>query len=67
VAQVWIDEFDKAWEEGTMFLLTMHPHIIGHRSRIVALELLLDHVRTKGGTWFSTHRGAAEYVLRNKP
>ena len=27
VMQVWIDEFDKAWEEGTMFLLTMHPHV----------------------------------------
>ena len=33
--QVYIDEFDKAWEEGTMFLLTTHPHIIGHRSRMV--------------------------------
>jgi len=48
VAQVWIDEYDKAWEEGTMFLLRMHPHIIGHRSRIVALELVLDHIRAKG-------------------
>jgi peptidoglycan/xylan/chitin deacetylase (PgdA/CDA1 family) len=62
VAQVWIDEFDKAWEERTMFVLTMHPHIIGHRSRIVALELLLDHIRARGGVWFATHRGAAEYV-----
>jgi hypothetical protein len=50
-----------------MFLLTMHPHIIGHRSRMVALELLLEHVRRKGGAWFSTHKGVAEYVLRNKP
>ena len=33
--QVYIDEFDKAYEEGTMFLLTTHPHIIGHRSRVV--------------------------------
>jgi peptidoglycan/xylan/chitin deacetylase (PgdA/CDA1 family) len=64
VAQVWMDEFDKAWDEGTMFVLTMHPHIIGHRSRIVALELLLDHIRAKGKVWFSTHRGAVEYVKR---
>jgi peptidoglycan/xylan/chitin deacetylase (PgdA/CDA1 family) len=62
VAQVWIDEFDKAWEEGTMFVLTMHPHISGHRSRIVALELLLAHIRAKGNVWFATHRQAAEYV-----
>lgn len=64
VAQVWMDEFDKAWEEGTMFVLTMHPHIIGHRSRIVALELLLDHIRAKGKVWFTTHRGAVEYLKR---
>ena len=64
VAQVWIDEFDKAWEEGTMFVLTMHPHIIGHRSRIVALEMLLTHIRGKREVWFATHREAAEYVKR---
>ena len=62
VAQVWIDEFDRAWEEGGMFLLTLHPHIIGHRSRIVALELLVDHIRAKGNVWFATHRDAADYV-----
>lgn len=62
VAQVWMDEFDKAWEEGTMFLLTMHPHISGHRSRIVALEMLLDHMKAKGDVWFATHEEAARYV-----
>jgi len=62
VMQVWIDEFDKAWEEGTMFLLTMHPHISGHRSRIVALEGLIAHIKAKGGVWFATHEEAARYV-----
>ena len=62
VMQVWIDEFDKAWEEGTMFLLTMHPHVIGHRSRIVALEGLIDHMQAKGGVWFGTHEEAARWV-----
>jgi peptidoglycan/xylan/chitin deacetylase (PgdA/CDA1 family) len=65
VAQVWIDEFDKAYEEGTMFVLTMHPHVIGHRSRMVALELLIEHVRAKGpNVWWATHGAAAEYVRR---
>jgi peptidoglycan/xylan/chitin deacetylase (PgdA/CDA1 family) len=62
VMQVWIDEFDKAWEEGTMFLLTMHPHVIGHRSRIVALEGLIEHIQQKGDVWFGTHEQAARYV-----
>lgn len=62
VLQVYVDEFDKAWEEGTMFLLTMHPHYIGHRSRIVILEELIDHMIERGDVWFATHREAAEYV-----
>ena len=47
-----------------MFLLTMHPHYMGHRSRIVILEELIDHIRRKGNVWFATHRQAAEYVLQ---
>jgi peptidoglycan/xylan/chitin deacetylase (PgdA/CDA1 family) len=62
--QVWIDEFDRAYQERTMFLLTMHPHIIGHRSRIVILERLIDYIQLKPGVWFATHRDAAEYALR---
>lgn len=60
--QVYIDEFDKAYDEGTMFLLTTHPHIIGHRSRIIILERLIDHIQARGRVWFATHRQAAEYV-----
>lgn len=62
VAQVWIDEFERAYADGTMLLLTMHPHITGHRSRIVALEQLITHIKTRPGVWFGTHRAAAEYV-----
>ena len=64
VARVWMDEFDKAYEEGTMFVLTMHPHISGHRSRIIALEQLIAHIESKGPgrVWWATHGAAAEYV-----
>ena len=64
VLQVFKDEFDVAYEEGTMFLLTMHPHITGHRSRILVLKELIDHIRRKDDVWFATHRQAAEYVKR---
>lgn len=60
--QVYIDEFDKAWAERGMFLLTVHPHIIGHRSRIIVLEKLIEHIKAKGGAWFATHQQLAEYV-----
>jgi peptidoglycan/xylan/chitin deacetylase (PgdA/CDA1 family) len=62
VLQVYKDEFDVAYAEGTMFLLTMHPHVIGHRSRIVILRELIEHIQSKSGVWFGTHRAAAEWV-----
>ncbi len=64
VAKVWIDEFDKAYDEGSMFVLTMHPHVIGHRSRLVALELVIAHIKSKDPrtVWWATHGEAAEYV-----
>jgi peptidoglycan/xylan/chitin deacetylase (PgdA/CDA1 family) len=62
VLQVYKDEFDVAYQEGTMFLLTMHPHYIGHRSRIVILEELINHIKSKGNVWFATHKEAAEYI-----
>lgn len=64
VARVWMDEFDKAYEEGTMFVLTLHPHVSGHRSRIIALELLIAHIQATGAgkVWWATHAEAAEYV-----
>lgn len=65
VLEVWKDEFDRALAEGTLFVLTMHPQVIGRRSRIVVLEELIDHMLDTAGrerVWFATHRQAAEYV-----
>lgn len=62
VLEVWREEFDAAYREGTMFLLTMHPQVIGRRSRMVILEALIEHVRAHDGVWFATHRDAAAYV-----
>ncbi len=64
VLQVYIDEFDRAWEERGLFILTTHPHIIGHRSRIIVLEKLIAHMKTKGGVWFATGSTVAEYVKK---
>lgn len=62
VLQVYKDEFDIAYEEGTAFVLTMHPHYIGHRSRIVALRDLIEYIQAKPGVWFGTHEQAVRWV-----
>jgi peptidoglycan/xylan/chitin deacetylase (PgdA/CDA1 family) len=62
VLQVYKDEFDVAYDEGTVFVLTMHPHYIGHRSRIVALRALIEHIKSKPDVWFGTHEAAVRWV-----
>ncbi len=59
IGQVWRDEFDQAYASGGLFQLTMHPHVIGHRSRFVILEELLDYITGHEGIWFATHAQVA--------
>lgn len=63
VLTIWQDEFAAAYAAGGMFQLTLHPHIIGHRSRLVVLDELLAHIAEHDGVWFATHREIAEHCL----
>jgi peptidoglycan/xylan/chitin deacetylase (PgdA/CDA1 family) len=65
VLEVFQAEFDGAYEEGGLFLLTMHPHIIGHRSRIRLLDELIRYIRSQAGAWFATHAQVARYCKDN--
>lgn len=62
VLSIWRDEFDGAYEDGSMFLLTMHPQVIGHRYRLKMLVRLIEHMQSKPGVWFATHADIARYV-----
>ncbi|GIX46367.1 MAG: polysaccharide deacetylase [Candidatus Tectimicrobiota bacterium] len=62
VFEIWRREFDGAYAERGLFLLTMHPHIIGHRSRISVLAELIAYIRSHPGVWFATHEQVARYV-----
>ncbi|WLQ62114.1 polysaccharide deacetylase family protein [Streptomyces glycanivorans] len=60
VREIWTDEFDAAYRDGGVFQLTLHPHVIGHRSRLVALRELLDHITSHRDVWFATHAELAD-------
>jgi peptidoglycan/xylan/chitin deacetylase (PgdA/CDA1 family) len=62
VEKVFQSEFDVAYDEGGLFILTMHPHITGHRSRVAGLEKLILHMKAKPGVWFATHEQIARYL-----
>ena len=61
VRDIFRAEFEAALAEGGLFLLTMHPHIIGHRSRIGVLDELIRYMKGVPGVWFATHEEVARY------
>lgn len=61
VLDIFLREFEGAYAEGGMFLLTMHPHVTGYRSRIFILEQVLERIVAKGDCWIATHAQIAAY------
>jgi peptidoglycan/xylan/chitin deacetylase (PgdA/CDA1 family) len=61
VLEIFKAEFDGAYAEGGVFLLTMHPHVTGHRSRISLLERLIEYMKGHEGVWFGTHEQVARW------
>jgi peptidoglycan/xylan/chitin deacetylase (PgdA/CDA1 family) len=62
VYEVFQSEFDVAYEERGLYLLTLHPHIMGHRSRVALLDRLIQHMKAKPGVWFATHEQIARHM-----
>jgi peptidoglycan/xylan/chitin deacetylase (PgdA/CDA1 family) len=65
VLDIFRRELDAAYEDGGIFQLTMHPHIIGHRSRIWILDEIIRHARAKGHVWFATHEAVAAWAKQH--
>jgi peptidoglycan/xylan/chitin deacetylase (PgdA/CDA1 family) len=67
VERIFQSEFDVAYDEGGLYVLTMHPNFTGHRSRAAALEQLIVHMKSKPGVWFATEEQIARYVKDGTP
>ena len=62
VFDIFRREFDAAYDEGGLFQLTCHPHIIGYRSRIWILDELIRHAKARGPVWFATHEEVVRWA-----
>lgn len=63
VLDIFRRELELAYEEGGLFLLTMHPHHIGHRSRIFILEEIIRLAKALPDVWFATHEDVARWCM----
>ena len=62
VFEAFRDEFHVAYKEGTLMVLTLHPHVVGMRSRIIYLDRMLRYMKGKPGVWFATGEQITRYV-----
>jgi hypothetical protein len=65
--QLYRDEFDGAYREGAMFVLTLHPYLSGHRAPSQQLDQLIGYMKSKPGVWFATGEQITKYLKTSQP
>ncbi|HEY9648425.1 MAG TPA: polysaccharide deacetylase [Chroococcidiopsis sp.] len=65
--QLWKEEFDGHYHYGTMFVLTMHPEVIGRPARVLMLSRMIDYIRSHEGVWLTTCEAIARHCLSRQP
>lgn len=69
VLEIWREEFRYAHEEMTdaIFVLTMHPQVIGRASRLSVLDRLVAEVSAQPGVEFATMESVARRWAAGQP
>ena len=67
VFKLYQDEFDGAYEQGTTFVLTLHPHVTGHRAPMKYLDRFVAYMKSKPDVWFATCEQIARHVRTAAP
>jgi hypothetical protein len=62
-ADVYMADFEAAYELGGLFVGTFHPMVSGRRSRLRKLEEMLEEMLGRGDVWFATMEEIARHVL----
>lgn len=62
IFNIWLREFECAYEVGGYFPLVLHPQIIGRLPRLRMLEKLINHMLSKKNVWFALPCELAEYI-----
>lgn len=67
IFQRWYDQFDWMYEniDNGVFVLTMHPQVMGQAHRIMRLEALFQHMRTKPEVEFKKMTTVAKEFKQN--
>lgn len=66
VIRMWMQEFDGLYQENGCFVLTMHPWLSGRAGRLLALEKLIQHIRSVPGVWFTTVAEISRWAISQR-
>jgi peptidoglycan/xylan/chitin deacetylase (PgdA/CDA1 family) len=67
VHQLWMEEFQAIYDLGGVFILTLHPQVIGRPSRIQMLADLVSQIRSHKGVWVTDCASIAKHVAESAP
>lgn len=59
---VFMAEFDAAWEYGGLWVSVWHPFVMGRLARCARMDKMIAYMMEKGNVWFATLGQIAEHV-----
>lgn len=60
--EVFLSEFDAAWEHGGMWISVWHPFLSGRLARCMKIDEMIQYMLNKGDVWFATLEEIALHV-----
>lgn len=62
--EVYLSEFEAAWEFGGMWISVWHPFVSGRLARCYRVSKMIEYMHQKGGVWFATLEEIANHVQK---
>jgi peptidoglycan/xylan/chitin deacetylase (PgdA/CDA1 family) len=60
--EVFISQFDAAWEYGGLWVTVWHPFVSGRLSRLMHIDKMIQYMVDKGDVWFAPMHEIAKHV-----
>lgn len=60
--EVFLSQFDAAWQYGGVWVTVWHPFVSGRLSRMMFIDKMIEYMHEKGSVWFAPLRDIASYV-----
>jgi peptidoglycan/xylan/chitin deacetylase (PgdA/CDA1 family) len=61
-AEVFLAEFEAAYERGSVWIPVCHPMVSGRPARLARMGQMIEYIQAKGDVWFATLEEIARHV-----